>query len=128
AAIVLDDVDLDYAVDGALWGVFFHDGQVCSAGTRLLVQRSIADEFLAEVAKRADAVKVGPALDPTSDMGPIVSSTQLETIERYVATGREEGADVVVGGERPAVEGHDAGFYLEPTVSGTVTHSMRTDQ
>src|SRR5919198_288948 len=66
ASIVLDDVDMDYAVDGALWGVFFHNGQVCSAGTRLLVQRSILDEFLAELAKRTEAINVGPALDPSS--------------------------------------------------------------
>ena len=128
AAIVLDDVDLDFAVDGALWGVFFHDGQVCSAGTRLLVQRSIADDFVAELVKRADEIKVGPALDPTSDMGPIVSKTQLETVERYVSTGRDEGAYVLVGGERAVVEGHDGGFYFQPTVFGNVTNSMRVAQ
>jgi acyl-CoA reductase-like NAD-dependent aldehyde dehydrogenase len=128
AAIVLDDVDLDFAVDGALWGVFFHDGQVCSAGTRLLVQKSIADEFVAELVKRADEIKVGPALDPTSDMGPIVSKTQLETVERYVSIGRDEGAYVLVGGERAVVEGHDGGFYFQPTVFGNVTNSMRIAQ
>src|SRR5207253_7225004 len=69
ASIVLDDVDLDYAVDGALWGIFFHAGQVCSAGTRLFVQRSIYDEFVSELAKRADRIRVGAAEDPASDMG-----------------------------------------------------------
>src|SRR5919109_5383217 len=64
AAIVLDDVDLDYAADGALWGVFFHSGQVCSAGTRLLVDRKILDDLLAELVKRAEGIRVGPALDP----------------------------------------------------------------
>jgi acyl-CoA reductase-like NAD-dependent aldehyde dehydrogenase len=128
AAIVLDDVDLDYAVDGALWGVFFHGGQVCSAGTRLLVHRAIADELVAELVKRADGIKVGPALDPSSDMGPIVSGTQLETVERYVATGREDGADVLVGGERAVVEGHDGGFYFKPTIFGNVKNSMRIAQ
>src|SRR5437667_11100770 len=93
ASIVLDAVDVDYAVDGALWGVIFHNGQVCSAGTRLLVQASILDEFVAELAKRAEAITVGPAMDASSDMGPIVSRTQLETIEGYVSVGREEGAD-----------------------------------
>ncbi|MGH2573234.1 MAG: aldehyde dehydrogenase family protein, partial [Actinomycetota bacterium] len=128
AAIVLDDVQLDYAVDGALWGVFFHNGQVCSAGTRLLVQRSIHDDFLAELVKRADALKVGPALDPASDEGPIVSQTQLETVERYVALGREEGADVLAGGERAIVEGHDGGYYYRPTIFGGVDNSMRIAQ
>src|SRR6266540_6758402 len=128
AAIVLDDADLDFAVDGALWGVFFHDGQVCSAGTRLLVQRSIVDEFVAELVKRADGIKVGAALDPSSDMGPIVSKTQLETIERYVGIGRDDGADILVGGERAMVEGHDGGFYFQPTIFGNVENSMRIAQ
>jgi aldehyde dehydrogenase (NAD+) len=128
AAIVLDDVDLDFAVDGALWGVFFHHGQVCSAGTRVLVQRSIADDFLAELVKRADGIKVGPALDPSSDMGPIVSKTQLETVERYVAIGRDEGADIVAGGERAVVEGQDGGFYFQPTIFNNVRNSMRIAQ
>jgi aldehyde dehydrogenase (NAD+) len=128
AAIVLDDVQLDYAVDGALWGVFFHNGQVCSAGTRLLVQHSIHDDFLAELVKRADALKVGPALDPASDEGPIVSQAQLETVERYVGVGREEGADVLAGGERSIVEGHDGGYYYRPTIFGGVDNSMRIAQ
>jgi len=85
ASIVLDDVDMDYAVDGALWGVFFHNGQVCSAGTRLFVQRGIHDEFVAELSKRAEALRVGPALDPASDEGPIVSKTQLETVENSLS-------------------------------------------
>jgi acyl-CoA reductase-like NAD-dependent aldehyde dehydrogenase len=128
ASIVLDDVDMDYAVDGALWGVFFHNGQVCSAGTRLLVQRSIADQFVTELTKRAQAIRVGPALDPASDEGPIVSKTQLETVERYVGIGREEGADVLTGGERAVVEGHDGGFYFQPTVLGNVKSGMRVSQ
>jgi aldehyde dehydrogenase (NAD+) len=128
ASIVLDDVDLDYAADGALWGVFFHSGQVCSAGTRLLVQRSILDELLAEMVKRADGIRVGPALDPASDAGPIVSEAQLETVERYVALGREEGADVLAGGERAIVESHDGGYYYRPTILGGVDNSMRVAQ
>jgi acyl-CoA reductase-like NAD-dependent aldehyde dehydrogenase len=128
ASIVLDDVNMDYAVDGAMWAVFFHNGQVCSAGTRLLVQRSILDDFLAELAKRTEAIKVGPALDPSSDAGPIVSQTQLETIASYVGIGREEGADVLVGGERAVVEGHDGGFYFQPTIFGNVDSRMRIAQ
>jgi aldehyde dehydrogenase (NAD+) len=93
-----------------------------------LVQRSILDDFVAELAKRAQAVTVGPAMDPSSDMGPIVSRTQLETIEGYVGTGRDEGADVVVGGERAMVEGHDGGFYYRPTVFTNVDSSMRIAQ
>ncbi|TMK96451.1 MAG: aldehyde dehydrogenase family protein [Actinobacteria bacterium] len=128
ASVVLDDVDLDYAVDGAMWGVFFHNGQVCSAGTRLLVQRPIVDEFLAELTKRTEGIRVGPALDPASDEGPIESKTQLETVERYVGIGRDEGADVLTGGERAVVEGHEGGFYYRPTILGNVKSSMRVAQ
>ncbi len=128
ASIVLDDVDMDYAVDGALWGVFFHNGQVCSAGTRLFVQRGIHDEFVAELSKRAEAMRVGPALDPASDEGPIVSKAQLETVERYVAIGREEGADILLGGERAIVEGHDGGYYYRPTIFGGVGNAMKIAQ
>jgi aldehyde dehydrogenase (NAD+) len=128
ASIVLDDVDMDYAVDGALWGVFFHNGQVCSAGTRLFVQRGLHDEFLSELVKRAEELRVGPAMDPGSDQGPIVSKTQLETVERYVAIGREEGADVLVGGERAIVDGHDGGFYYRPTVFGGANNAMKIAQ
>src|SRR2546430_8969703 len=128
ASIVLDDVDVDYALDGALWAVFFHNGQVCSAGTRLLVDHKIHDDFVAELAKRAEAIRTGPALDPSSDVGPIVSKTQLETVERYVSIGREEGADVLSGGERAVVEGHDGGFYFRPTVLGGVKNEMKVAQ
>jgi aldehyde dehydrogenase (NAD+) len=127
-SIVLDDVDLDYAVDGALWGVFFHQGQICSAGTRLFLQRGIYDEFFAALVKRAEELKVGPALDPASDQGPLVAKTQLETVERYVDIGREEGAEVAAGGERATVPGHQGGFYYRPTILAGVNNSMRIAQ
>jgi aldehyde dehydrogenase (NAD+) len=128
AAIVLDDVDVDYALDGALWGVFFHNGQVCSAGTRLLVDSKLYDDFVAELAKRASAITTGPAVDPASDAGPLVSQSQLDTVERYVAIGRDEGADVLAGGERAVVEGHDGGYYFKPTVLGGVRNDMKVAQ
>jgi aldehyde dehydrogenase (NAD+) len=127
-SIVLDDVDLDYAVDGALWGVFFHQGQICSAGTRLFLQRGIHDDFFAALVKRAEELKVGPALDPGSDQGPLVARTQLETVERYVEIGREEGAEVAAGGERATVPGHQGGFYYRPTILAGVNNSMRVAQ
>jgi aldehyde dehydrogenase (NAD+) len=127
-SIVLDDVDLDYAVDGALWGVFFHQGQICSAGTRLFLQRGVYDEFFAALVKRAEELKVGPALDPASDQGPLVAKTQLETVERYVDIGREEGAEVAAGGERATVPGHQGGFYYRPTILAGVNNSMRVAQ
>src|SRR5919201_4906219 len=116
AQVVLDDVDLDYAIDGVTWGIFFHGGQVCTAGSRALVQRSVYEDFVAELARRAEETVVGPAMDPTSDLGPIVAHTQLETIERYVEIGNQEGAKLLTGGERATVEGHGGGFYYRPTI------------
>jgi aldehyde dehydrogenase (NAD+) len=128
AAIVTDDVDLEYAVDGVMWGVFFHAGQVCSAGTRVFAHRAIVDDLLAGLAERAGELKIGPALDPATDLGPVVSATQLDTVERYVRIGRQDGAELLAGGERPVVQGHEGGFYYRPTVFGGVTNDMRIAQ
>ena len=127
-SIVTDDVDPDYAVEGVLWGIFFHQGQVCSAGSRLFLQRSVYDDVLASLVKRAEDIRVGPALDPGSDIGPIVSKSQLETVEGYVRTGRDEGAEVAVGGDRAVVDGHDGGFYFQPTIISGVDNRMTVAQ
>jgi aldehyde dehydrogenase (NAD+) len=127
-SIVTDDVDLDDAVEGVLWGIFFHQGQVCSAGSRLFLQRQVQDEFFTALVKRAEAIRVGPALDPASDVGPIVAEGQLETVERYVQIGRDEGAEVALGGERAVVEGHDGGFYFQPTILSGVDNRMKVAQ
>src|ERR687895_626314 len=127
-SIVTDDVDMDYAIDGVLWGVFFHQGQVCSAGTRLFLHREVYDDFLAALVKRAEEFTVGPALDPSSDLGPVVAGSQLETVERYVEIGRDEGAEIAVGGQRAVVEGHDGGFYHQPTILVNVDNSMKVAQ
>jgi aldehyde dehydrogenase (NAD+) len=127
-SIVLDDSDLDYAIEGVLWGVFFHQGQVCSAGTRLFLQRSIYDEFFAALVKRAEDLTVGPALEMGSDLGPVVAQSQLETVERYVEIGRSEGAEVAAGGERASVEGHEGGYYYRPTILSGVDGSMKVAQ
>ena len=116
AAIVLDDVDFETAVDGVIWGAFFHSGQVCSAGTRLLLDHKIYDAFLARLVQRTKDLRVGPALDPASDMGPLVSTKQLATVERYVASGKDAGAETLTGGNRAVVEGHEGGYYFEPTI------------
>lgn len=127
-SIVLDDADLDYAVEGVLWGIFFHQGQVCSAGTRLFLDRAIHDEFLAALVERAEGLKVGPAMEMSSDLGPLVSERQLETVERYVEIGKREGAEVATGGERVAVEGHEGGFYYAPTILAGAANDMKVAQ
>ena len=107
-----------------LFGAFANAGQVCCAGSRLILQRPIYDEFATELVKRARAIKVGPGLDASSEMGPLVSRDQLETTERYVKIGLEEGATLACGGKRLDRKGH----YFEPTIFVDVDNAMRIAQ
>jgi betaine-aldehyde dehydrogenase len=122
--IVFADADFEAAIDGALIGIFAGTGEVCSAGSRLLVERSIHDRFVGELVSRAMAIKVGPALDEQSEMGPLVSRQQLDTVERYVRIGVEEGATLATGGRR--LEG--PGIFYEPTIFTGVDNGMRIAQ
>ncbi len=122
--IVFADADFEAAIDGALVGIFAGTGEVCSAGSRLIVERSIYDRFVGELVSRAMAIKVGPALDEDSEMGPLVNRQQLATVEKYVQIGRDEGATLATGGHR--LEGR--GFYYEPTIFVDVDNEMRIAQ
>jgi betaine-aldehyde dehydrogenase len=122
--IVFADADFEAAIDGALIGIFAGTGEVCSAGSRLLVERSIHDRFVGELVSRAMAIKVGDPLDEESEMGPLVSRQQLDTVEKYVAIGKEEGATLATGGRRLS----GSGFYYEPTIFVNVDNSMRIAQ
>ncbi len=128
ANIILDDADMDLAVEGAVFGTFFHQGQVCESGTRVLVPSSIYDEFLAKMKQRAESIRIGYQLDANSHMGPLVSAQQMATVEKYVAIGREEGARIVTGGERLTLEGLEGGFYYPPTIFADVKNEMRIAQ
>lgn len=122
--IVFADADLDKAVPGAAMGVFNNSGQICSAGTRHFVQRKIHEEFVARLADYTSGIRVGDPLDPDAQLGPLVSSRQLERVLGYVAIGREEGAELVAGGERlgGALAG---GYFVAPTVFSGVDNRMR---
>lgn len=122
--IVFGDADFEAAIDGALVGIFAGTGQVCSAGSRLLVERAIYDRFVGELVSRAMAIKVGPGLDPESEMGPLVSRDQLEKVESYVRIGLEEGAKLATGGHRLP----GPGFYFEPTIFVDVDNKTRIAQ
>ena len=125
--IVFADADVDLAAAGVANAIFQNAGQTCSAGSRLLVERRAHDAFVDRLAGRAKTMRVGPGVsDP--DMGPIISKRQLETIERYVAIGTEEGATVAAGGGRPPVPDHPGGFYFEPTLLDGVQPGMRVAQ
>lgn len=123
--IVFADANLDKAVPGAGMGCFNNTGQICYAGTRIFVQRSIVEEFTARLADFAETLKVGDTLDPATQLGPLVSKRQLETVSSYFDLAREEGAEIATGGAR--LGGDLAqGFFVPPTVLSGMTNEMRT--
>jgi acyl-CoA reductase-like NAD-dependent aldehyde dehydrogenase len=121
--IVFADADLDAAARGATTGIFYGKGEVCAAGSRLLVERSIKDEFLAKVTERAKKMRPGDPMDPKTRLGAIASKGQFERVLRYIDTGRQEGGVVVAGG-RAASIGTGRGFFIEPTIFDRVTPDM----
>lgn len=123
--IVFADADLDQAVPGAAMAIFQNSGQVCSAGSRLFVERAIYDEFVERVADFARSLKVGNGLDPDTRIGPLVSHQQLERVTGYLDIGRSEGARAVAGGSRVTDGDLGRGFFVEPTVFGNVSDTMR---
>lgn len=126
--IVFADVDLATAVDVVLTGVFLHSGQVCSAGTRLIVEDSIADDLVAGVVDRARRIRMGNGLAEGVETGPLVSAAHREKVEAYVALGLSEGATLLTGGRRPADPELQQGFFYEPTVFDHCDRSMRLVQ
>ena len=114
--IVLADADLAVAADRALDAVFFHAGQVCSAGSRLLVDERVHDELVARVCERAERIRLGAGWDAGTEMGPLISNEHREKVEGYVALALAEGARLAVGGARPAEPELAAGAFLRPTV------------
>ncbi|HEY0385553.1 MAG TPA: aldehyde dehydrogenase family protein [Pyrinomonadaceae bacterium] len=127
--IVFADADLEQAVNGAMMGIFFNQGQVCCAGSRLFLAEEIKDEFLEKFKEKARKVKVGDPMDKGTHMGPQVSEEQLCRIKSYVDIAREEGATVLTGGESPQLEGNfQKGFFFQPTIFSEVKNQMRVAQ
>ncbi|MBJ8346694.1 aldehyde dehydrogenase family protein [Antrihabitans sp. YC2-6] len=123
--IVFADADWESSVDQVLTGVFLHSGQVCSAGTRLIVEDSIADDFVAELANRAEKIRVGNGLDPASETGPLVSEQHRAKVEAFVELGISEGAKLVAGGTRPSDPALASGSFYRPTIFDRCDRSMR---
>jgi aldehyde dehydrogenase (NAD+) len=122
--IVFADANLDKAVRGAAMGVYNNSGQICSAGTRIFVQRSIHDEFLTRMVAYTNSIKVGDPLDPRSQLGPIVTRRQMEKVLEYVSIGQAEGAELVAGGVRLGGELAE-GYFVSPAVFSQVGNDMR---
>ncbi|UXR69498.1 betaine-aldehyde dehydrogenase [Staphylococcus sp. IVB6246] len=126
--VVFDDADFDLAVDQALNGAYFHAGQVCSAGSRLIVHNAIKDEFEAALIDRVKHIKMGNGFDDTTEMGPLISAEHREKVESYMDVAKEEGATIAIGGKRPDREDLQDGFFFEPTVITNCDTSMRIVQ
>ena len=121
--IVFADADLEAAGRGALTGIFYNKGEVCAAGSRLLVEERVHDEFVEKLVERAKGLKVGDPLDKATRMGPVVSKQQLETVMSYIEAGKREGARLAAGGDRAPV-GNGRGYFLQPTIFTGVSGSM----
>jgi aldehyde dehydrogenase (NAD+) len=122
--VVFADADMDAALRGALTGIFYNKGEVCAAGSRLLVEQRVHDEFVGKLVDRVKGLKVGDPMDKGTRMGPVVSAQQLETVLSYVDAGRREGATLASGGERVRV-GEGRGYFVQPTIFTGVSSTMR---
>ena len=122
--IILPDYDIESAIGGAAQAIFFNAGQVCAAGSRLYVHSKIYDQVVEGVGAAADSIKLGPGLDPDTQMGPLVSREQQERVLGYIDSGRSQGVSVVAGGEAPS----HPGYYVKPTVLATTRSDVRVVQ
>ncbi len=126
--MVMEDADLDLAVDGAVWGGFGTSGQRCTAASRVVLHEAVAREFTERFVARARALRVGNGLEAGIEMGPIINAAQLARVESYVAVGQAEGATLLTGGKRLAGGTQAHGFFHEPTVLGDCTPAMRVSR
>ncbi len=116
ANIVFEDANLDAAVNGAAWAIFHNQGQACIAGSRLLLQESIADEFLERFITLARSIRLGDPLDPNTEMGPLTSELHRDRVLSFVDIARQQGGRILTGGKAPSDPALASGFYVEPTV------------
>jgi alpha-ketoglutaric semialdehyde dehydrogenase len=126
--IVLEDANLDLAIDGAIWGGFGTSGQRCTAASRLAVHKSVYHEFVTRFVERANRLKVGDGLNGTVDLGPVINEQQLKTVMDYVKIGQSEGAKLLTGGKRLDSGAYGKGWFHEPTVFGDCNPKMRVAQ
>ena len=128
ANIVFDDANLEAALRGAIWSIFRSAGQSCNAGSRLLVQESIYGPFMKNYIQAASAIKVGNGLDPGTEMGPIISETQMKRVLGYIESGTQDGAKLSLGGHRMKEGDYAKGYFVEPTIFEEVGHEARIFQ
>jgi aldehyde dehydrogenase (NAD+) len=128
AIVVLDDADLDLAIDGIIRSAFGTTGQRCTACSRVIVTDGVADELVHRLASRARSLRLGSGLDPSIDVGPLINAAAVEKVEQYIEVGRSEGATLVSGGQRATTAGTEAGNFFEPTIFDHVAPGSRMGQ
>jgi alpha-ketoglutaric semialdehyde dehydrogenase len=128
AIIIMDDADLPLALDGVLWSAFGTSGQRCTAASRVIAERHVLDEFQTRLVDRVQKLRLGPGLDPQTDVGPVINPAQLAKIESYMPVGTQEGAKIAVGGGRPIKGNLANGYFFEPTVFVDARPEMRIAQ
>jgi aldehyde dehydrogenase (NAD+) len=126
--IVLNDANLELALEGALWGAFGTAGQRCTATSRIILQKGVFQRFVEELVQRSQKLRLGNGLDESVDVGPVVNQQQMETVLRYIEIGRNEGARLASGGNRLDRAEYARGFFIEPTVFSDVDPKMRIAQ
>lgn len=124
ANIVLDDADIDMSVDGAIYAGFYHQGQCCEGGTRLLVSEKIYDVFTDKLKSKIEKMKIGDPMDKKTDVGPVINKKQFDSVMGYIKTGIEEGAEILTGGKKSG----NKGYYIEPTVFINCDNKMKISQ
>lgn len=121
ANIVLDDADIEMAVDGAIYAGFYHQGQCCEGGTRLLLHEKIYDDFIAKMKEKMSRMQIGDPMDRKTDVGPVVSQEQFDRVMKYISIAKDEGAEALIGGNRHG----DTGYFIEPTVFINAENTMK---
>ena len=128
ANIILDDADIEKALEGAQLGILFNQGQVCCAGSRIFVQEGIYDEFISKLVKKFENIKIGNPLDPTTVMGSQIDARQVKIILEYVEIAKQEGGVVLTGGVKYTENGCDKGNFVRPTLITNVNNGCRVSQ
>lgn len=126
--IVFADADIEQALDGSLFTSFFNSGQICTTGSRLLVAEEIADTFMQKFEERSRKVIVGDPTQAQTQLGPLISETQLQRVNNYIEIGKAAGAPLLLGGNKPQIKGFEGGYFVEPTVFYDVKPDMRIAQ
>ncbi len=128
ANIVLDDADMDIAIDGSLYGMFYHSGQCCEAATRLLIHEKIYDDFVSALVEKAGRMRIGNPADPSTDIGPLISKKQESRVLNYIESGKRDGFRIVLGGGVPRSAELSKGNFVEPTVFTDIDNRSRIAQ